>query len=215
MALSVNDKDIPTWNGLEDSWADYVREVEWLVFSIPAKHRNLIAAKLARKLTGSAKQAIKGLQARDFHGIKGLKHLMDILQSRIGVLPVPDLANKLDEFIFRLRRRAGETMNDWGLRSTEAYRVLTLALDRVRGKEVQLADFGLDLLDQPRKPHSGKPQNGKPPDDRPQGGWAQDDWNQDTWRQNGWRQYPDNAALEVPEDQGQNPKKSIQYTLQP
>jgi hypothetical protein len=103
MALSVNDKDIPTWNGLEDSWADYVREVEWLVFSIPFKHRNLIAAKLARKLTGSAKQAIKGLQARDFHGIKGLKHLMDILQSRIGVLPVPDLANKLDEFIFRLR----------------------------------------------------------------------------------------------------------------
>jgi hypothetical protein len=146
MAQSNSDKDIPTWNGLEDSWADYVRDVEWLVFSTIPKHRDLIAARLARKLTGSAKQALKGLPAREFHGVQGLKNLMDILQSRIGALPVPDLANKLDEFIFRLRRRAGETMNDWGLRSTEAYRLLTIALDRVRGKEVQVADFGVDLL---------------------------------------------------------------------
>ena len=125
------DKDIPTWNGLEESWADYVREVEWLTFSTHEKHRPLLAAKLARRLTGSAKQALKGLKAREFYGLQGLKKLMDILQSRIGILPVPDLANKLDEFIFRLRRRVGESMNGWGLRSTEAYRLLTVALDRV------------------------------------------------------------------------------------
>ena len=142
----ANDKDIPVWNGLEETWADYVRDVEWLTFSTPAKHRDLLAARLARRLTGSAKQALKGLKARDFFGIQGLKKLMEILQSRIGVLPVPDLANKLDEFIFRLRRRVGEPMNDWGLRSTEAYRLLTVALDRVRGQEVEVADFGIDIL---------------------------------------------------------------------
>ena len=79
---------------------------------------------------------------------------MDILQSRIGILPVPDLANKLDEFIFRLRRRVGESMNDWGLRSTEAYRLLTVALDRVRGQDVELADFGIDILTGDKKPSS-------------------------------------------------------------
>jgi hypothetical protein len=140
------DKHIPTWSGLEESWADYVRDVEWLTFSTSEKHRPLLAAQLARRLTGSAKQALKGLKAREFYGLKGLKKLMDILQSRIGIQPVPDLANKLDEFIFRLRRRVGETMNDWGLRSTEAYRLLTVALDRVRGQDVELADFGIDLF---------------------------------------------------------------------
>ena len=87
------DKDIPSWNGFEDTWEDYAREVEWLTYSTPQKHRPLLAAKLARRLTGSAKQALKGLKAREFYGLTGLKKLMDILQSRIGVLPVPDLAH--------------------------------------------------------------------------------------------------------------------------
>ncbi len=43
----ANDKDIPVWNGLEETWADYVRDVEWLTFSTPAKHRDLLAARLA------------------------------------------------------------------------------------------------------------------------------------------------------------------------
>ena len=96
-------------------------------------------------------------------------------------------------------------MNDWGLRSTEAYQVLTLALDRVRGKEVQLADFGLDLLDHPRKPQGGKQQNSRSQgdwqqSDWPQNGWKQDGWTQSGWRQNGWRQVQ-SMDFDVPDDQ--------------
>jgi hypothetical protein len=85
-------------------------------------------------------------------------------------------------------------MNDWGL-----------ALDRVKGKEVQLADFGLDLLDHPRKPQGGKQQNSKSQSDWqqsdwPQSGWNQDGWTQSGWRQNGWRQVQ-SMDFDVPEDQ--------------
>ena len=69
------DKDVPSWNGLEDSWADYVREVEWLTYSAPEKFRDLLAPKLARKLSGSAKQAIKDVKPRDLLGLESLDHI--------------------------------------------------------------------------------------------------------------------------------------------
>ena len=67
---------IPSWNGLEETWQDYLREVEWVHFSIPEKDRALLPGKLARKLTGPAKAALKGLHARDFAKPDGLQRLL-------------------------------------------------------------------------------------------------------------------------------------------
>jgi hypothetical protein len=133
--------NIPAWNGAEDSWNTYLEDVEWFFYSTETKSRHLVASRLARKLQGSARNALKGLRAREFAGVAGITKLLRILQSRIGDLPVPDLAHKLDEFIFKLRRKPGESMNEWGLRSIETYRKLTIALDRVKGKESDIGTF--------------------------------------------------------------------------
>ena len=138
------DKDretVPAWNGFEETWPGYLEDVEWFYWSTPAKSRHLVASRLARKLSGAAKNALKGLSPKDFTGRDGVAKLLRTLQARIGDLPVPDLANKLDEFVFRLRRRQGESMQEWGLRSLESYRQLCQALDRVRGKPAKLGDF--------------------------------------------------------------------------
>ena len=134
---------VPTWNGVEEGWTTYLEEVEWFFWETPQRSRHLIAAKLARKLTGSARNAIKGLRPADFSGVNGITKLLEILQERVGDLPVPDLANRLDEFVFRLKRRSGETMGEWGLRSVECYRHLTIALERVQGKTPKLGDYNL------------------------------------------------------------------------
>ena len=139
-----SERDVPTWNGIEEGWNGYIEEVEWYFWATAPKDRHLVASRLARRLTGSARNAIRGLRPRDFAGTQGITRLLQILQSRIGDLPIPDLANKLDEFIFRLKRGAGESMNEWGLRSIESYRKLQVALDRVKGKQVDLGDYEYD-----------------------------------------------------------------------
>ena len=102
---------IPTWNGAEDSWNTYLEDVVFF-YNTETKSRHLVASRLARKLQGSARNALKGVRAREFAGVAGITKLLRILQSRIGDLPVPDLAHKLDEFIFKLRRKPGESMNE-------------------------------------------------------------------------------------------------------
>ena len=136
-----NDKDVPTWNGAEETWNAYLEDVEWYFYALEPKHRGLLAHRLARKLTGTARNALKGLKASEFIGIEGITKLLRILQSRVGDLPVPDLANKLDEFIFKLKRKPGESMQEWGLRSCETYRKLTVALDRVKGRPSDIVIF--------------------------------------------------------------------------
>ena len=129
------------WNGLEETGNQYLTEVEWYFWSVPEKVKALVASRLARKLTGSAQDAIRGLKPKDFAGVNGIPKLLRILQARIGEMPVPDLGNRLDTFFFTLRRRPNESMNDWGLRFQETYRQLNLALDRVRGKPTDIGDY--------------------------------------------------------------------------
>ena len=126
---------------MDETWHAYLEEVEWFFYSVRPKDRHRIASKLVRRLTGSAKQAIKGLKPREFTGREGIPKLLGILQGRLGDLPVPDLAAKLDEFVFRLKRKAGETISEWGLRSTECYRRLCTALERVKGGKPSLGDY--------------------------------------------------------------------------
>ena len=91
-----SERDVPTWNGIEEGWNGYIEEVEWYFWATAPKDRHLVASRLARRLTGSARNAIRGLRPREFAGTQGITRLLRILQSRIGDLPISDLANKLD-----------------------------------------------------------------------------------------------------------------------
>ena len=74
------EKDMPTWNGSEDTWNGYLEDVEWYFYSLEPKHRGLLAHRLARKLTGTARNALKGLKANEFIGVEGIPKLLRILQ---------------------------------------------------------------------------------------------------------------------------------------
>ena len=126
-------KEIPSWGGDEETWNDYLDQVQWFFWSTKPLERRLIASRLARKLTGSARTALKGHKPRECDGIQGIAKLLRVLQARIGDLPVPDLASKLDSYFFKLRSHVGESMHAWGIRSIETYRLLLQALDRVKG----------------------------------------------------------------------------------
>ena len=92
-----HDKDnVPSWSREEEHWNQYLEDIQWYFWSVKPVDRRLIASKLARKLSGSAKTALKGLKPREFDGTQGIPKLLRILQARIGDLPVPDLASKLD-----------------------------------------------------------------------------------------------------------------------
>ena len=67
-----SERDVPTWNGIEDGWNIYIEECEWFFWATPPKDRHLVASKLARRLTGSARTAIRGLRPRDFAGTQGI-----------------------------------------------------------------------------------------------------------------------------------------------
>ena len=54
------EKDIPTWDGSEEKWNTYLEDVEWYFYATSTKDRHLVASRLARKLSGQARNALKG-----------------------------------------------------------------------------------------------------------------------------------------------------------
>ena len=74
-----SERDVPTWNGIEDGWNIYLEECERFFWATPPKDRHLVASKLARRLTGSARTAIRGLRPRDFEETQGIPKLLRLL----------------------------------------------------------------------------------------------------------------------------------------
>ena len=128
---------VPAWDGEASGWNSYLEEVEWYVYSTQEKERNLCAPRLVRKLSGAAKNAVRGIKPQALDGRRGVTKLLQVLVKRIGELPIPDLAGRFDDFFFKLARRPYESMAEWGIRHMDVYDKLQHALQRVKeGKSV-------------------------------------------------------------------------------
>ena len=55
----------------------------------------------------------------------------------VGVLPIPGLRHKLDDYFFRLKRVTVETMVEQSIRSDGVYQWLLSALERAFGRKTR------------------------------------------------------------------------------
>ena len=63
----------------------------------------------------------------------GAIYLLTFLRDRLGRLPVPDIGVRLESLMLKLRRAPGQTMATWASNLRQQYRLLQVALSRVRG----------------------------------------------------------------------------------
>ena len=106
----------PSWDGTESTWVEYCDEVRWYEESLKPSERPQLVARLVRQLTGAGKKAMKRVDATKFRGAEASVFL-EYLRGRIGVLPIPDLGHRLDDYFFRLKRSARETTPEWSIKS--------------------------------------------------------------------------------------------------
>jgi len=133
--------DVPTWNSQPELWNDYVADCRWYVSGLQRKDRCLAAARLLRRLTGAAKRYVMHLDARDFEKDDGADRLLKVLQeSPLGVMPIPDVAQRIEVYFQGTKRKLGESMGEYMVKEEENYTRLAKAVKRVHENRVPLAE---------------------------------------------------------------------------
>ena len=92
---------VPAWDGAPAAWQEYEYEVSWFETSLSTKERPQLVAKLYPFLSGPGKKAMQSEPATRFTGWSAEEYL-SYLRIKVGILPIPDLGNRLDDFFFRL-----------------------------------------------------------------------------------------------------------------
>ena len=128
---------IPAWDGSVEKWTEYETEVLWLEESLKPGERPQLVARLFKALSAPGKKAIQSESAKTFAG-KDAEKYMQFLQRKVGILPIPDLGNKLGDFFFRLTRFTGETTAQWSISSDGVYQRLLSALERATGRKTKV-----------------------------------------------------------------------------
>ena len=123
---------IPSWNGDQQSWQDYVRRVRLAWMQTPEKKKNLLGAALAARLSGRAWEISSELDPLVLQSRDGPVKLLNFLESKMAKTPVPDLGIRLEEMFLRLRRTPGSSMSQWATEVREHYKRLQRAIARAR-----------------------------------------------------------------------------------
>ena len=99
----------PAWNSSAEKWTEHENEVLWFEHSVKPSERPQLEARLLKALSGPGKKSIQSESAKTFAG-KDAEQYLELLQQSVGILPIPDLGNKLDDHFFRLKGVTGETI---------------------------------------------------------------------------------------------------------
>lgn len=129
------DKDknqVPTWNGEQALWPDYVRQCRLAYETCEKRKRKLLGLKLAMRLTLNAWEVTYNIDHDRLRKSNGVKYLVNHLQERLGRTSIPDSGQKLEELFIKLRRYPGEALSTWASRVMEAYKNVQRALARVK-----------------------------------------------------------------------------------
>lgn len=110
MLQSGKDKlsQLPSWNGEQAAWADYVRQCRLAYETRDRKKRRFLGPKLA------------------------MKYLLLYLQDRLGMTSIPASGQKLEALLIKLQRHHGESFATWSTRVMEAYKNAQRSLAMVR-----------------------------------------------------------------------------------
>ena len=93
----------------------------------------MLAPEMVSQLHGRAWWTTQDIDHAQLIRRNGAIYLLSCLRECLGRLPVPDIGVRLEALMLKLRRSPGQTMATWASNRRQQYRLLQVALSRVRG----------------------------------------------------------------------------------
>ncbi|CAE7024865.1 unnamed protein product, partial [Symbiodinium sp. CCMP2456] len=123
------------WDGEPSTWQDYTRRVRLAFERTSRRKRHLLAPEMVSQLTGRAWSITQDIDHARLVRREGVIYLLSFLREKLGRLPVPDIGVRLENLILKLRRSPGQSMATWASNLRQQYRLLQVALARVRSSD--------------------------------------------------------------------------------
>ena len=130
------------WDGEPSSWPDFSRRVRLAFERTSRRKRHLLGPEVVSQLTGRAWTITQDLDHARLVRRDGVIYLLAFLREHLGRLPIPDIGLRLESLLLRTRRQPGQSMATWSSSLRQQYRLLQIALVRVRGSEAYSSKDG-------------------------------------------------------------------------
>lgn len=191
MTESKGHRGVPSWNEEADDFDDFAEECFWYRRGLREREKPLAAAHVARgfrEKNAAAWMLVKRMRQEPLsrmvlEGKFGLEYLLQQVRRELCPLTVPDVAQHMDAYFYRLRRRAGESITSYDLREQEAYGKMCRALRRTTQKDGILE---VDWIERTKKAAAEENRNRSW---WSRASWA--DWAATDWKQHDWEEQPD------------------------
>eukprot|EP00439_Symbiodinium_sp_Y106_P000212 s7495_g1.t1 len=121
------------WRATKSLRLDYTRRVRLAFERTPRRKRHVLAPEMVSQLHGRAWWTTQDIDHAQLIRRNGAIYLLSCLRECLGRLPVPDIGVRLEALMLKLRRSPGQTMATWASNRRQQYRLLQVALSRVRG----------------------------------------------------------------------------------
>ena len=142
---------IPAWDGRPETFERYREDGAIYVEGTKYGERYLCAPRMIRRLRGAARTACLRVPPRTFSHEQGVEQLMIYLEKHLGKPEVPNVGGCLEEYFYKIRRRRGESMAAWCVRSRDVYDRCQKALARVLKPEEKPTVLKKQLHADPKK----------------------------------------------------------------
>ena len=113
------DSTVPAWDGRPETFERYKEDGAIYQEGTKYQDRYLCAPRMIRKLRGAARTACLRVAPRTFSHSNGVEELMEYLEKHLGKPEIPNVGGCLEEYFYRIRRRRGESMAAWCVRSRD------------------------------------------------------------------------------------------------
>ena len=126
----------PSWDGSLADLTRYERDVKWYVAGTEDDKRKMCGPRLARALSGRAKDIIEEMGPAEIDKVSALdgsgpKFLVDFIKERIGDPAVSEVATEMENMFVSFKRQRNEAMGAYLARFSRTYSKLTAALQAV------------------------------------------------------------------------------------
>ena len=110
---------VPSWDGDPTRLVDFEYDVILYRDGTIERDRNVVGPRIARRLTGRARDAVIGMSREERHRLQstdGATFLVSFLKEKLGGAPALDVGKFLEKFFFATRRERGRRPRAWPTR---------------------------------------------------------------------------------------------------
>ncbi|OLQ11048.1 hypothetical protein AK812_SmicGene5122 [Symbiodinium microadriaticum] len=137
-----DEKRVPQFSGKLDEYRDYRKRALLYFNGLEDSKQNLAAPRLIANLGGAAFECFRERDPAEFRNTRGVAQLLAVLDERFQFTPEQELSDKLEDLLFRLRRRRGEESTSFVTRfETSLAKVEELITEEQRAERRRQADL--------------------------------------------------------------------------